>query len=730
MTHMTSRLSGISIVALLATLSACTEQVVNAVPVVSVDVSPPAATVGVGNTVQLGAVAKDGSGNALHGRDITWSTSDPDHATVDNGLVRGVAPGGAVITASIQGAEGQATVTVAGTSLLLQPDTLTFGAQVGGENPAPAQARLTSGGNAVDGVTASVAYTVGGGGWLTVALAETKTPLDVTARVNSAALSAGEYAATISLTAPAAGDTARLHVLLHMTTSPPPSPPAAPSSLKASAISATQVSVTWKDNSSDETEFRLQRSANGGSTWTQVAIVAANATSYSDTGLQPSTSYGYRIQSCSSAGCSSYSNAATATTPAPPAQPPAAPTNLGATATSATRVDLTWKDNSTDETEFRLQRSTDGGTTWTQIATLAPNARSYADTTVRASTAYAYRIQSCSSAGCSSYSNAATATTPAAAPTAPAAPSGLQAEAASATRVDLTWTDNSTDETEFRLERSADGGSTWAQIATPATNATSYADTTAHASTAYSYRIRACSAAGCSAYSNEASTTTPAPPPSPVIALDPTSVSFTANAGNSAGSQQVDVSNSGGGTLSGLSAGVDYGSGPNGWLTASLSGTSAPATLTIGASAFGLGEGTYTANVAVSSDAASNSPQTVSVTMVVQPAGNAVIVLDSSAVTFEATLLGPAPGSKTVQVDNGGSDNLGGLYTSVEYGSGQPTGWLSAELGRGKAPTDLTLSVSRSGLLPGTYTATVYVASGSASNSPQSVKVTFNLTTL
>lgn len=89
--------------------------------------------------------------------------------------------------------------------------------------------------------------------------------------------------------------------------------PASPSNLTATALSATEISLAWSDNSSDETGFRLERSADG-INWTEFAVTAGNIASYIDTGLAASTNYQYRARSYNSAGNSSYSNIGTATT--------------------------------------------------------------------------------------------------------------------------------------------------------------------------------------------------------------------------------------------------------------------------------------------------------------------------------------------------------------------------------------------------------------------------------
>ncbi len=97
-----------------------------------------------------------------------------------------------------------------------------------------------------------------------------------------------------------------------------PSPatlPNAPSNLSASALSSSQITLTWSDNSSNETGFSLERSADG-INWSQFAMVGSNIVSYTDTGLAASTTYNYRVNAYNSAGNSSYSNIGTATTSA------------------------------------------------------------------------------------------------------------------------------------------------------------------------------------------------------------------------------------------------------------------------------------------------------------------------------------------------------------------------------------------------------------------------------
>lgn len=96
---------------------------------------------------------------------------------------------------------------------------------------------------------------------------------------------------------------------------PTPPPPAAPGSLTATAVSKTQVNLAWADNSANETGFAIERSARATSGFAQIATVAANVRSFSNTGLKSRTTYYYRVRAFNAAGNSAYSNTASVTTP-------------------------------------------------------------------------------------------------------------------------------------------------------------------------------------------------------------------------------------------------------------------------------------------------------------------------------------------------------------------------------------------------------------------------------
>jgi predicted phage tail protein len=91
--------------------------------------------------------------------------------------------------------------------------------------------------------------------------------------------------------------------------------------------------------------------------------------------------------------------------------PPNAPTALMAAAASKSQINLTWADNSNDESGFKVERSTDGAA-YTQVATVASGSKSYASTGLSAGKKYYFRVRAYSANGNSAYTSAASATTP------------------------------------------------------------------------------------------------------------------------------------------------------------------------------------------------------------------------------------------------------------------------------------------------------------------------------
>lgn len=93
---------------------------------------------------------------------------------------------------------------------------------------------------------------------------------------------------------------------------------AAPSGLTATEDGSSEIDLAWTDNSPNEAGFKIERRTGSGGTWSEIHTTAANATSYSDTGLSANTTYFYRVRSYITEGNSNYSAEASDSTGPPP----------------------------------------------------------------------------------------------------------------------------------------------------------------------------------------------------------------------------------------------------------------------------------------------------------------------------------------------------------------------------------------------------------------------------
>ena len=191
--------------------------------------------------------------------------------------------------------------------------------------------------------------------------------------------------------------------------------PTAPSGLTATATSSTQIGLSWTASTDNVgvTGYLIERCQGSGcTTFTQIGTSVS--TTFTDTGLTPSTTYSDRARATEAAGnLSTYSNVASTATQAADTQAPTAPTNLTATASTGSQINVSWT-ASTDNvgvTSYLIERCQGTGCgSFTQIGTSAGT--TFSDTGLTAATSYSYRARATDGAGnLSAYSNSATATT-------------------------------------------------------------------------------------------------------------------------------------------------------------------------------------------------------------------------------------------------------------------------------------------------------------------------------
>ena len=201
----------------------------------------------------------------------------------------------------------------------------------------------------------------------------------------------------------------------------------------------------------------------------------------------------------------------------------------------------------------------------------------------------------------------------------------------------------------------------------------------------------------------------------PVISVAPDSLTFTSISGSAAQlSQQVAITNAGGGSLSGLAADVLYGIGASDWLSIEFDSVTAPTTMTVVAFPSFAAVGTYTATISLSSTVPGVAPRVIPVTYIVRPGRRIEIVSGDGQQVVRNEF---APDSLKVRVldenDSPVGDSLVSFTVSTNGGSVSPasattsnngvvaTRWLMSDL-----LGTHTVTVSRSGFQSAVFTGT------------------------
>ncbi|HEX4103992.1 MAG TPA: fibronectin type III domain-containing protein [Candidatus Paceibacterota bacterium] len=267
-------------------------------------------------------------------------------------------------------------------------------------------------------------------------------------------------------------------------------PPTAPTGLTAS-VTTSSITLSWAASTDNVGVIGYYMTKNGRSL-TLSTTGPYNSTSYTDSTVQPGTTYSYSIAAYDAAGnVSDYVSITTSTLTAnfnpPDTTPPSPPAFLVATASSSTEIDIRWQasNDNVGVTGYYVYRN------GSQVASIGTSTTSYADTGLTAGTGYSYTIAAYDAAGnVSAQSAAMSATTLPLDVIAPTVPKDLIALPVSVSSVMLEWQPSldNVGVAGYYVYRNG------TQIATVAT--TAYLDTGLASSTMYTYEVAAYDAAG------------------------------------------------------------------------------------------------------------------------------------------------------------------------------------------------------------------------------------------
>lgn len=329
-----------------------------------------------------------------------------------------------------------------------------------------------------------------------VALYASTHPLATALEIRNAIL--GSVTPTASLSGiTVTGGRLNLSAIVTPSADPQPTRPAAPAGLVATAGSL-RVSLSW-NSVSDATSYAVKRSTVSGGPYTVIASSLTTAT-YVDTAVQAGTNYYYVVVAVNAAGVSPDSAAVSAT---PFAGAPAVPSGVTASSTKAqvngnATATVKWTASS-GATSYQVKRATASAGPYTVVAS-GLTTTSYTGAVTASGTSYYYVVSAVNSAGESANSSAASV-----APL-PPTPRNLTATAASRSQINISWLDECSDETGFKVEM-YDGG-TWRQLGTVTSNVTTIGITGLARHQTYYFRVRAYNSYGNTAYSNVASART------------------------------------------------------------------------------------------------------------------------------------------------------------------------------------------------------------------------------
>lgn len=268
------------------------------------------------------------------------------------------------------------------------------------------------------------------------------------------------------------------------------SPPTAPYGLSYLVSTATAVHLGWQGSTDNEQVVRYDVYVNGRKLYT------ALDKEFNVANLDSLIPYTFTVRAVDAAGnISAPSNQVTYLPPGAVAgAKPGAPSEVTAVAIAYNKIQINWSDTISNEAGFEIVRSATVSGTYVPVTTVNANNTTFIDSGLNSSTKYYYKVRAINNNGESAFSAKVNATTPIM-PATPDSPPQLSGEAAANGSVSLTWTDDSGNETGYKIFKSADGEN-FTQVASLPANSNAYTDSDVTSFGTYYYYVVGTNSAG------------------------------------------------------------------------------------------------------------------------------------------------------------------------------------------------------------------------------------------
>ncbi|MCG8700311.1 MAG: hypothetical protein MI922_19815, partial [Bacteroidales bacterium] len=220
--------------------------------------------------------------------------------------------------------------------------------------------------------------------------------------------------------------------------------------LEITGTACNQVVLSWTDNCTGESGFRIRRKVASESTFTTLGDVDADEQTYTDNSVIDGTTYIYQVRALDNGVAATISNTPQVTTPNCLNDI----TDLSITDTACNMVVLNWTDNCTGESGFRVYRKISKASNYTPIEDVAADVKAYTDSSVIEGETYIYQVRALDNGVAATNSNTPQITIP----NCPIVTilndiTDLAIMDFACNKVVLSWTDNCTGESGFRIRR-------------------------------------------------------------------------------------------------------------------------------------------------------------------------------------------------------------------------------------------------------------------------------------